>query len=80
MISSDDTLLIDAETRLLLRRLSQFRTMRRWCPESQRHAFDGLIDRTVRDMRRRMFGVPPPAPAPLKRPKRPGGDRRDWNP
>jgi hypothetical protein len=77
VIAPDDILLIDAETRLLLRRLSQLRTMRRWCPASQRHAFDGLIERTVRDMRRQMFGgARPAAPAPLKRPKRPGGDWR----
>jgi hypothetical protein len=77
VIAPDDILLIDDETRMLFRRLSQLRTMRRWCPASQRHAFDGLIDRTVRDMRHRMFGgARPAAPAPLKRPKRPGGDWR----
>jgi len=78
VIAPDDILLIDDETRMLFRRLSQLRTMRRWCPASQRHAFDGWIERTVRDMRRRMFVGPAPmaAPAPLKRPKRPGGDWR----
>ena len=73
MTAADDTLLIDAETRLVLRRLSRLRTMRRWCPDSQRRAFDGLIERALREMRGRMFGVTPPPPAPLKRPKRPGG-------
>jgi len=70
--------MIDAETRLLFRRLSHLRTMRQWCPASQRHAFDGLIDRAVRDVRKRMFGVAPAttASATTKRPKRPGGDWR----
>jgi hypothetical protein len=74
MIAPNDTLLIDAETRLVLRRLSRLRTMRRWCPESQRQAFDGLMEQALRDVRRRLFGLAPPPPAPLKRPKRPGGD------
>jgi len=77
VIAADDILLIDDETRVLFRRLSQLRTMRRWCPTSQRHAFDGLIDRTVRDMRRRMFGGGARSlPAPSRKPKRPGGDWR----
>jgi hypothetical protein len=74
--AADDALLIDAETRLVLRRLRQLRTMRRWCPQSQRQAFDVLIDQALRDMRKRMFGLAPPPPAPLKRPKRPGGNWR----
>jgi hypothetical protein len=76
VIAPDDPLRIDDETRLVMRRLSRLRTMRRWCPESQRSAFDGLIDEALRQMRGRMFGVPPAPPAPLNRPKRPGGDGR----